>query len=111
MCILQTFCTTRALTPRHRLRQLDPSLLVSGHTTSLLASDVEKELVSEDRGGMARRIQAAWRGEDEAAHCTHLIGPTPFQFRSCMDRYILDINPDERRCGSIECGAIQLMPL
>lgn len=40
------------LTPRHRLRQLEPSLLVSGQTTSLLASDTEKELVSEVRGGM-----------------------------------------------------------
>jgi hypothetical protein len=40
------------LTPKHRLRQLEPSLLVKGQTTSLLASETEKELVSDDRGGM-----------------------------------------------------------
>lgn len=40
------------LTPRHRLRQLEPSLFFKGHTTSLLASVTEKELVSELRGGM-----------------------------------------------------------
>lgn len=40
------------LTPKHRLRQLDPSLLVNGQTTSLLASETEKELVNDDRGGM-----------------------------------------------------------
>lgn len=40
------------LTPRHRLRQLEPSLLVSGQTTSLLASVTEKELVREGLGGM-----------------------------------------------------------
>ncbi|KAF3400928.1 hypothetical protein DPV78_004939 [Talaromyces pinophilus] len=40
------------LTPKHLFRQLEPSLFVNGHTTSLLASDTEKELVSEVRGGM-----------------------------------------------------------
>lgn len=40
------------LTPRHRLRQLEPSLFFKGHTTSLLASVTEKELVRELRGGM-----------------------------------------------------------
>jgi hypothetical protein len=40
------------LTPKHLLRQLEPSLFVNGQTTSLLASDTEKELVSEVRGGM-----------------------------------------------------------
>ena len=42
----------KILTPRQRLRQLEPSLLVRGQTTSLLASETENELVSEDRGGM-----------------------------------------------------------
>lgn len=42
----------RQLTPRHLFRQFDPSLFVNGQTTSLLASDTEKELVSEVRGGM-----------------------------------------------------------
>lgn len=41
-----------ALTPKHRFRQLEPSLLVNGQTTSLLASETEKELVREARGGM-----------------------------------------------------------
>ena len=40
------------LTPRHRFRQLDPSWFLNGQTTSLLASDAEKELVSEFLGGM-----------------------------------------------------------
>ena len=40
------------LTPRHRFRQLDPSLFLNGQTTSLLASDAEKELVNEFLGGM-----------------------------------------------------------
>lgn len=44
------------LTPRHLFRQLEPSWLVNGHTTSLLASEAEKELVKEDLGGMAGRI-------------------------------------------------------
>ena len=40
------------LTPRHRFRQLDPSPFLNGQTTSLLASDAEKELVNEFLGGM-----------------------------------------------------------
>ena len=40
------------LTPRHLFRQWDPSLFLSGHTTSLLTSDAEKELVNEFLGGM-----------------------------------------------------------
>jgi hypothetical protein len=40
------------LTPKHLLRQLEPSLFFKGQTTSLLASVTEKELVSELRGGM-----------------------------------------------------------
>lgn len=54
-----------SLTPRHRLRQLEPSLLVKGHTTSLLASETENELVSEVRGGMvggAQSLRALERG-------------------------------------------------
>ena len=46
----------KTLTPRQRFRQFVPSWLVKGQTTSLLASETENELVSEDRGGMARRI-------------------------------------------------------
>lgn len=42
----------RQLTPKQRLRQLEPSLFFKGQTTSLLASVTEKELVSELRGGM-----------------------------------------------------------
>lgn len=40
------------LTPMHRLRQLEPSWLRSGQTTSLLASVMEKDEVREDLGGM-----------------------------------------------------------
>lgn len=41
------------LTPMHRLRQLEPSWLRSGQTTSsLLLSVMEKDEVREDRGGM-----------------------------------------------------------
>ena len=40
------------LTPRHLLRQLEPSLLVKGQTTSLLASETENEPVNEARGGI-----------------------------------------------------------
>lgn len=36
----------------HRFRQLDPSWLCSGQTTSLLESVIEKEDVNEDRGGI-----------------------------------------------------------
>ncbi len=36
----------------HRLRQLEPSWLRSGQTTSLLASVMEKDEVREDLGGM-----------------------------------------------------------
>jgi hypothetical protein len=41
------------LTPKQRFRQLEPSWFVRGQTTSLLASVSEKELVREERGGMA----------------------------------------------------------
>ena len=41
-----------SLTPRHRLRQAEPSWFFSGQTTSFCASDTEKELVSELRGGI-----------------------------------------------------------
>lgn len=47
---------SRALTPRQRFRHLEPSGMVSGQTTSWVVSDVENEPVSEDLGGMARRI-------------------------------------------------------
>jgi hypothetical protein len=43
---------SRALTPRQRLRQLEPSWLRNGQTTSLLASETEKDEVREDRGGI-----------------------------------------------------------
>lgn len=39
-------------TPRHRFRQLDPSWLCNGQTTSLLASVMEKDEVREDLGGI-----------------------------------------------------------
>jgi len=45
----------RMLTPRHLFLQLEPSWLVNGQTTSLLASEAWKELVREDLGGMACR--------------------------------------------------------
>lgn len=41
------------LTPKQRFRQLEPSWFVRGQTTSLFASVSEKELVREERGGMA----------------------------------------------------------
>lgn len=57
------------LTPRHLLRQLEPSLLVSGHTTSLLASETENEPVNEARGGIVciylSRSTATGEGETE----------------------------------------------
>jgi hypothetical protein len=40
------------LTPRQRFRQAEPSWFFSGHTTSLVASETEKELVKEDLGGI-----------------------------------------------------------
>lgn len=41
------------LTPRHRLRQLEPSWLRSGQTTSLLLESVrEKDEVKDERGGI-----------------------------------------------------------
>ena len=51
------------LTPRHRFRQLEPSWLRSGHTTSLLASVTEKEEVREARGGMLAGLLQAPRHE------------------------------------------------
>ena len=41
-----------ALTPRQRFRHDEPSWFFSGHTTSLVASETENELVREDRGGI-----------------------------------------------------------
>lgn len=52
MVLLSIRMAEGKLTPKHLFRQLEPSLFVNGHTTSLLASDTEKELVSEVRGGM-----------------------------------------------------------
>lgn len=46
----------KKLTPRQRLRQLEPSLFLRGQTTSLVASETEKELVREVRGGMLKNI-------------------------------------------------------
>jgi len=40
------------LTPIQRLRQLEPSWLRSGQTTSLLASVIEKDEVRDDLGGI-----------------------------------------------------------
>lgn len=37
----------------HLFLQLEPSGFLNGHMTSLLTSEREKELVREDRGGMA----------------------------------------------------------
>ena len=45
------------LTPRHRFLQFEPSWFLNGQTTSLLASEAEKELVSEALGGMAGRCR------------------------------------------------------
>lgn len=49
----RTCCESAVLTPKQRFRQLEPSWPVNGQTTSLLASEAEKELVREDRGGIA----------------------------------------------------------
>ena len=61
----------KILTPRHLFLQLEPSWLVNGQTTSLLASDAEKELVREDLGGMAGRGRCSGTrrglGEDSCA--------------------------------------------
>ncbi|GAT22481.1 hypothetical protein RIB2604_01505150 [Aspergillus luchuensis] len=45
----------------HLFRQLEPSLFFNGHTTSLLTSVTEKELVSDARGGMVC-MDPSWRG-------------------------------------------------
>ena len=45
-------CCIVVLTPRHLLRQLDPSWFFNGQTTSSLESEMEKDEVSEDRGGI-----------------------------------------------------------
>ena len=42
----------RALTPRHLFRQLEPSTVFKGQTTSLSSTEAEKELVKEDFGGI-----------------------------------------------------------
>lgn len=55
---------TKKLTPRHLLRQLEPSLFVRGQTTSLVASETEKELVRVGRGGMAGE-ETAEEGEGD----------------------------------------------
>lgn len=47
-----------ALTPRQRFRQLEPSSVFSGQTTSLSISEAEKELVKEVFGGIGCRIPA-----------------------------------------------------
>ena len=57
----------------HLFRQLDPSWFLNGQTTSLLASDAEKELVNEFLGGMpggygsGGRLSAATRVEQGSA--------------------------------------------
>lgn len=45
-------------TPMQRLRQLDPSWFRRGQTTSLLASEIEKEEVNEDLGGILTTASA-----------------------------------------------------
>lgn len=50
------------LTPRQRLRQLEPSWFSSGQTTSLLASVMENDEVSEDRGGILDTPPCEGRG-------------------------------------------------
>lgn len=50
---------SRTLTPRQRLRQLEPSWLRNGHTTSLLASETEKDEVRADRGGIVLTDEVA----------------------------------------------------
>lgn len=51
-CSRHSRSRAEALTPRQRLRQLEPSWLRNGQTTSLLASETEKEEVSDERGGI-----------------------------------------------------------
>lgn len=56
----------------HRFRQLEPSWLRKGQTTSLLASVMEKDEVKEDLGGILtigwgatrRRRGRAWNGAE-----------------------------------------------
>lgn len=59
------------LTPMQRLRQLEPSWLRSGQTTSLFASVIENEDVKDDLGGILVRVSGSnptmrrrgfWRG-------------------------------------------------
>jgi hypothetical protein len=42
-----------------RFRHAEPSWFFSGHTTSLLASETEKEPVSDVRGGIEVRVEVA----------------------------------------------------
>jgi hypothetical protein len=44
----------RTLTPTQRLRQLEPSWLRSGQTTSLFASVIERDDVKDDLGGILK---------------------------------------------------------
>lgn len=48
----------------HLLRQLEPSWLRRGQTTSLLESVIEKDDVKDDRGGILTPpyVMACWRG-------------------------------------------------
>lgn len=48
------------LTPRHRFRQLVPSWLRRGQTTSLSASAREKWAVREALGGISEVVQTQW---------------------------------------------------
>lgn len=49
---MQYTCAPRRLTPRQRFRQFEPSWFLRGHTTSLLASVIEKEDVKDVRCGI-----------------------------------------------------------
>ncbi len=54
------------LTPMQRFLQLEPSWFRKGQTTSLVASAIEKDEVSEDRGGILKTpphaVEGFWGG-------------------------------------------------
>jgi hypothetical protein len=87
----------RKLTPRHLLRQLEPSLFFKGQTTSLLASETEKELVREARGGMAGRSHG---GAISDSQCRARVGDA----ERCMRLYRGKIEGEGDKEGKVEKG-------
>lgn len=80
----------RALTPRHLFRQLEPSTVFNGQTTSLSSSEAEKELVKEDLGGIGRgrmgekRVVLREQGTDSSWWGSTRLQRSPGGWTSCL---------------------------